>query len=77
MLQNNIPMQTKPISFSPKRYIFCIQKSLISSSKDISFIFEIRDFQISNFLRFPQEIDNHPDLFRCQFSLSIAEPGSF
>lgn len=75
MLQNNIFMLVKPISFfSKKTYIFCIQKSLILSSKHISFISEIRDFQIFNsqFLIF-----NYLEYSLCHHSLSYLHEAGY
>ena len=42
------------------------------------YIFHLRDKGLSNFnFKVPQEIDNHPDLFRGQFPLPFAEADSF
>lgn len=78
MLQNNIFMLSKPISFFLKTTLYLLH-SKVPYFIFKRYIFHLRDKGLSNFqfLRFPQEIDNHPDLFRGQFPLPFAEADSF
>ena len=76
MLQNNIFMLSKPISFFLKTTLYLLH-SKVPYFIFKTYIFHLRNKGLSNFQfsRFSQEIDNHPDLFRSQFSLPFTEPG--
>ena len=78
MLQNNIFMLSKPISFFLKTTLYLLH-SKVPYFIFKTYIFHLRNKGLSNFQfsRFSQEIDNHPDLFRGQFPLPFAEADSF
>ena len=78
MLQNNIFMLSKPISFFLKTTLYLLH-SKVTYFIFKRYIFYLRNKGLSNFQlsRFSQEIDNHPDLFRGQFPLPFAEADSF
>lgn len=78
MLQNNIFMLSKPISFFLKTTLYLLH-SKVPYFIFKTYIFHLRNKGLSNFQlsRFSQEIDNHPDLFRGQFPLQFAEADSF
>ncbi len=78
MLQNNIFMLSKPISFFLKTTLYLLH-SKVPYFIFKRYIFYLRNKGLLNFQlsRFSQEIDNHPDLFRGQFPLPFAEADSF
>ena len=74
MLQNNIPMQTKPISFSPKRYIFCIQKVPYFIFK--TYIFHLRNKGLFNFQGSPKKSTITPTCFGVSFRCRSQNPAA-